>query len=89
MLLIAGRFPELVSRIDQVCTQYASDFEANKATYVRQDGYNLRLESARLALLRLEQIAHSRGDAQMAETYRKGYAQYERERDDLANDKRW
>lgn len=89
MLLIAGRFAELVSRIDQVCVQYASDFEKNKGTYAQKDGYNLRLESARLSLLRLEQIARSRGDAPMAETYRKGYARYERERDELANDKRW
>ncbi len=89
MLLLAGRYGELLPRIDQVCAAYAVDFEKNKKTYARQDGYNLRLETARLTLLRMEQVARSRGDAKMAETYRNGCDGYERERDRLAMKKRW
>jgi len=89
MLLLAGRYGELLPRVDQVCAAYAVDFEKNKKTYARQDGYNLRLETARLTLLRMEQVARSRGDAKMAETYRNGCDGYERERDRLAMKKRW
>ena len=89
MLLLAGRYLELVARIDQVCGQYAADFEKNKKAYAEQDGYNLRLEAARLTLLRLEQVARSRGDARTAEIYRNGCNQYEWERDRLSMKKRW
>jgi hypothetical protein len=89
MLLIAGRFPELIPRVDQVCVDYASDFEENRATYARQDGYNLRLEAARLTLLRLEQLARSRGDTRMADSYRAHSRHYEDARDELSMRKRW
>jgi hypothetical protein len=89
MLLIAGRYAELVTRIDQVCTQYAEDFAKNRKTYAQKDGYNLRLEAARLTLLRLDQVARARGDNAMAQTYRNQSEQYERERDQLGEDKRW
>jgi hypothetical protein len=89
LLVVAGRYPELVPRIDEVCVRYAQDFDKNKKTYARRDGYNLRLEAGRLALLRLEQIARSRGDAGMASTYRQAYVQYEEERDNLSDKKRW
>ncbi|MBN1506979.1 MAG: hypothetical protein JW955_09040 [Sedimentisphaerales bacterium] len=89
LLVVAGRYPELVPRIDEVCVRYAQDFDKNKKTYLKQDGYNLRLEAGRLALLRLEQIARSRNDTRMASTYRQAYLQYERERDNLSDKKRW
>ena len=53
MLLIGSQFPELRARIDEVCGQYVQDFEKNNKAYARQDGYNLRLEAIRLALIRL------------------------------------
>jgi len=89
MLLIAGRYPELVARIDQVCARYAEDFAENQKTYARKDGYNLRLEAGRLTLLRLEQVARARGDTRAAETYRTRCESYEQERDRLATKKRW
>ena len=89
MLLVAGRYPELVASIDQVCTQYAKDFEKNEKSYARENGYNLRLEAARLTMLRLEQLARARGDAAMSETYRARCNRYERERDWLSTKKRW
>lgn len=89
MLLVAGRYGELVPRIDQVCAGYATDFEKNKKNYAKQDGYSLRLEAARLTLLRLEQVARSRGDTGGAESCKNGSDQYEQERDRLAERKRW
>jgi hypothetical protein len=89
MLLIALRFPELRSTVDRVCTTYAEDFEKNKETYAKQDGYNLRLEAARLALVRLEQIAEAQGNAELAEARELQWMMYERERNMISMTKRW
>jgi hypothetical protein len=85
----AAQFPELRPRIDQVCEQYVQVFEKSKKKYAAQDGYNLRLEAARLALARLEQAAKASGDALLAETYRSQKDRYGAERDGLALLKRW
>jgi len=89
MLLIAIRFPELRPRIDRICTEYAEDFAKNKETYSKQDGYNLRLEAARLALLRLEQIMTTQRKAEEAEAYRLRWTAYEAERNMISMRKRW
>ena len=49
--------PELRPRIDEICEQYVKDFEKNIRAYAGRDGYNLRLEAIRLALIRLQQMA--------------------------------
>jgi hypothetical protein len=89
LLLIAGRYKELQPQVDALCTEYTKDFEENKATYATQDGYNLKLEAARLALVRLEQAAKLRGDAKQADAYRNQWTQYERERNLISLTKRW
>ncbi len=89
MLLIAAQFAELQPRIDEVCAQYVLDFEDNKAAYANEDGYNLRLEAARLALIRLEQVARANGDAKSAEAYRQRIDRCEAERDRISLTKRW
>jgi hypothetical protein len=94
MLLAGGRFPELTARVDQECAKYTTDFAKNKQTYARQDGYNLRLESARLALMRLEHVARSKPgqtaeDRRIAEACRNTRQQYEAESLDIAMSKRW
>ena len=89
MLLAAGRFPEFAPRVDQVCADYASDFEKNKEAYAEQDGYNLRLEAARLALMRLEHVARSHDDSRTAEIRRQAWRQYQSDRDAIAARKRW
>jgi hypothetical protein len=89
MLLIALRFPELRSSVDRLCAGYVEDFEKNKEMYARQDGYNLRIEAARLALVRLEQIAESQGNAELAEARRLQWTMYERERNMISMRKRW
>jgi len=89
ILLIASRFRELLPRVDSVCARYAADFEANKATYAGQDGYNFRLEAARLALYRMEQVAKAQGKKDLAQTYGRQWRQYESERDRISATKRW
>ncbi len=89
MLLIAAQFADLRPRVDEVCGQYVLDFEEKKATYANEDGYNLRLEAARLALIRLEQVARANGDAKSAEAHRQRINRYEAERNGIALTKRW
>jgi hypothetical protein len=81
--------PELRPRIDDVCQQYVEDFEDHKATYARQDGYNMRLQAARLALIRLEQKAQAAKDAKSAQIFRTRIDQYEVEINRLAQQKKW
>lgn len=89
MLLIAAQFAELRPRVDDVCGRYVLDFEENKAVYANEDGYNLRLEAARLALIRLEQVARANGDAKSAEAHRRRINRYEAERNGISLTKRW
>jgi hypothetical protein len=89
MLFIGLQSAELRPRIDDVCQQYVEDFEDHKDTYARQDGYNMRLHAARLALARLEQMAKAKNDAQSAQTFRARIDQYKVEIDQLALQKKW
>jgi len=49
IILLAARFAELQSNIDDFCADYARRFEENKDSWPRQDGYRQRVEAARLA----------------------------------------
>jgi len=89
LLLVASQFPQLRSQIDELCLGYATDFKTNKAQYAGQHGYNLRLEAARLALLRLEQLARIKGDQQAAQECAERMQQYIAERNSISNRKRW
>ncbi|MCL5278615.1 MAG: hypothetical protein M1376_01755 [Planctomycetes bacterium] len=89
MLLIGMQSPELRPRIDDVCQKYVDDFENNKNGYARQDGYNMRLQAARLALTRLEQKAKTDKDTKSAQIFRTRIDQYRVELDRLAQQKKW
>jgi len=89
MYTIAARFPELRSRVDEVCTRYVRDFEKNAKTYAEQDGYNQRIEALRVALIRLQYAAEARKDTQLAAAYEQQIDHYEAERSRILSTKRW
>jgi hypothetical protein len=90
LLLIAAQFPELRPQVDQFCARYTTDFEDNKEDkYAGKDGYNLRLEAARLCLLRIEQVAKARNDTEAAEGCVRRMTRYIRERNAISDRKRW
>ncbi len=89
MLTIGDLFADLRPRIDEVCTQYVADFEKNRTTYSRQNGFNLRLETIRLALIRMQQIALLKHDKESSEAYGKQKNQYEQQRERILRTKRW
>ena len=90
LLLIASRYGDLRKQVDAVCREYAEDFEANKdKKYAGHDGYNLRIEAARLCLLAMEQAAKTAGDAKAAKTYNDRIFRYVKERNSISDTKRW
>jgi hypothetical protein len=78
---IGMQFPELRSRIDEICERYAQDFESNRKAYAGRHGYNTRLEAIRLALIMRQQTVRSSGDAEMAEEYARRLQLHDAERE--------
>ena len=89
LLLVASQYAELRPLIDEFCVEYATSFEQNRDQYVGHDGYNLRLEAARLALLRLEQLAKAKGNIDAAQTCADQMVRYIAERNWISDRKRW
>jgi hypothetical protein len=89
LLTVAGRFPELQEQVNQACLAYTTDFEKNNSNYAGHDGYNLRIEAARLCLIQLKAAAQAQGNPTAAQTYSERIARYANERDHIANTKRW
>ncbi len=89
MLMIGTQFADLCPRIDEVCGQYVDDLEKNIKRYSRRDGYNLRLEAIRLALIRLRQVARANGNTELAETYGRQIDDYDGQRERILKAKRW
>jgi uncharacterized membrane protein len=89
MLFIGLQFPELRPRIDEVCQQYTKAFDENRVAYAGQDGYNMRLHAARLALARMEQVAKGTSNEQAAQTFHNRIEQYKNEIDRLQQQKKW
>ncbi|MBN2182442.1 MAG: hypothetical protein JW715_11060, partial [Sedimentisphaerales bacterium] len=74
IILRAARFNELIPEVDQFCDDYVKRFIAEKNNWPKQDGYRNRIEAARLACYRMEQINRSKGNSELTEFYA---AQYE------------
>ncbi|MEN6425552.1 MAG: hypothetical protein ABFE13_09330 [Phycisphaerales bacterium] len=89
MLLIGARFADLCPRIDEVCAQYVDDFEKNIKGYSRRNGFNLRLEAIRLAMIRLQNVAQSKGYTDVAQKYARQKTLYEDQRESILMTKRW
>jgi hypothetical protein len=74
IILLAGRFADLQSDIDDFCADYIQRYEENKESWSKQDGYRQRVESARLACFHLERKAHLQGNAELAKEYAVQYS---------------
>jgi len=89
MLLIGTQFPDLRPRIDQMCHEYAKDFDKNLQSYAGRDGFNTRLEAIRLVMIRLQQTALSSQNKQLADVYDRQIDVYESLRTAVLSKKRW
>jgi hypothetical protein len=89
ILNIGMQVGTLRPRMIEVCRDYAEEFEANRAKYAHQNGYNLRLAAATMALAQLGDIAQRQGNIEEARSYLERAAQYDQEARRVANTKRW
>jgi hypothetical protein len=89
LIVSAARFAELVPLVTRFCREYQDRFAKNKDTYIRQDGYRLRLEAARLACVHLQKVTRQQGNVKLAQSYGDMMRVYERERFRLSQEKRW
>jgi hypothetical protein len=89
LILIAARYPELLGQVNQACESFATDFEKNKSKYFDHDGFNLRIEAARLCLVQLEKVARAQGNTSVARKYSDLMSQYVTVRNYVADTKRW
>jgi len=89
LLLIASQYDELRPQVDVFVGNYAKSFEEKREQYEGHDGYNLRLEAARLALFRLEQLAKARGQTERAQACADRMDRYIAERNWISDRKRW
>ncbi len=89
LLGLAAPVPELRPGVTEVCQNYADDFDQNKKQYQGTDGYNLRLEAARLALILLERNARTQGNIETADALAERIERYIAERDRISDTKRW
>jgi hypothetical protein len=62
IILIASTFDYLSADIEQFCREYLKKFSENKSQWAKQDGYRMKVESARWASLYLEQTALEQND---------------------------
>jgi hypothetical protein len=74
IILLAARFAELQSDIEEFCADYIKRFEENKDNWAKQDGYRQKVEAARLACFHLERNAKLRGNTELAEKYADEYS---------------
>ena len=65
----AIRFSELTPSIKKFCEDYVESFSKNRDTWIKQDGYRLKVESARYACFRLVQAAELEKDQELIEIY--------------------
>jgi nitroreductase len=89
LINMAAQSPESRPRVDEVCRLYIKDFDQNSKRYARSDGYNLRLEAARGALVQLERTARAQGNIEEADTLANRMTLCENEMKKVADTKRW
>jgi hypothetical protein len=89
VVLLAARFPELKSRIDDFCRKVVDDFVKNKNLYTKQDGYRLRIEAIRLACMHSERVARAEKNTELEKFYDDEIAKCEEERNRLSDEQRW
>jgi len=56
-VLAYGVFPQLKPEVDEFCRSYLEEFEANRQTWSRQDGYRLKTQAAQLLATHLKDPA--------------------------------
>jgi hypothetical protein len=89
IVLLAARFGELKSRIDDFCKKVVDDFVKNRDQYTKENGYRLRIEAVRLACMHSERVARAEKNTELEKFYDDEIAKCEKERNRLSDEQRW
>jgi hypothetical protein len=88
-ILFAARFPELITTVNDFCKEYFDLFLKNKDIWAEEDGYFLRMAAALNVGIHLQAIAQNEGNAELAKFYATKVEEYDKERRELLDEKKW
>jgi len=88
-IILATRFPKLIPRVNKFCKNYVDDFEKNKDSWAKEDGYHHRIVAALMAGDYLYKLAKKQGNKKIAEDYAAKKQWCEKERIAALKTKRW
>ena len=88
-IIRAAIFGELRPRVSNFCRKYFDDFIKNKDSWAEQDGYFHKIASASIAAGYLRQLAKIQRNAELVRYYDVKIKEYNDERKQLLNGKRW
>jgi hypothetical protein len=87
-ILLFARFDELKPQVERFCKDYCDRFLANKAVWIKQDGYHHRIVAAMLACDYLRKSAQKQNNKELAEFYLTKQREFRRERSKVLKN-RW
>ena len=71
----AARYPRLRQKVGAYCRKYLEDFEKNKDTYVKKDGYRIKLAAARISADYLRTV--NRKDKNLIASYKQKIQEFQ------------
>ncbi|GAI57603.1 unnamed protein product, partial [marine sediment metagenome] len=88
-VIFAARYGELRPRAIEFCIKYFNDFIENKNLYAKQHAYHHRIAAALNVASYLQRIAQSQKKSELVQFYSDKTKEYNNERKELLNGKRW
>jgi len=88
-IIFAARFSELRALVNDFCKKYFDAFLENKDIWIKQDGYFHRIAAAMNAGIHLQAIAQNQKNTELAKFYAAKIEEFDNERKELLNGKRW
>ncbi|UCG57377.1 MAG: hypothetical protein JSU70_21230 [Phycisphaerales bacterium] len=89
IILVAPMISELKPLVRSFCKNYYERFSKEMNDLMKQDGYRLRLEAARLACVHLQKVAQEQRDTKLAAYYAAERNKLLAERVKMSQEKRW
>ena len=89
IVFTAARHRKLIPRINKFCKDYFDDFEKNKDSWAKEDGYHHRIVAALVAVDYLRNLARKQNNKKLLADYNVKRQRYRRERSAILKTKRW
>ena len=89
ILAYGASYSELSAEVDNFCRAYFDEYVENKNQWAKQDGYRLKVDSARLACFHLKRMAQAQKDTKLEEFYATKENECINEMVEMAQTQRW